>query len=267
MSTTITTYNILFDTRDNDLPEEHRWPSRKERLTQAIERLDSDILCVQEMKPRQRNDLLSALGQIYICFGAAYENSMSNAIFFKKDRFKPIDSAVIPAGKNNHITYLKLRDLQSGKDFSLLNTHLNFASEQLRSDQARLLNALAHALLSGAPTTPLIITGDMNTFPNRPDLPLPFYDGDSIEEIIKGDLLSDSRDVSQSAPKGPASSYTNSGPDDATPFMGTGVDGVILDHIFVSKGVEVITSEISTLQIDGEFPSDHLPLKISVNIA
>lgn len=267
MTLSITTYNILFDTRDDELPEIHRWPARKERLAQAIEELDSDILCVQEMKPNQRADLIARLGHIYICFGRIYEGDMSNAIFFKKERFRPIDSAVIPSGNHNHITYLKLKDLEDGKDFGMLNTHLNFFSESLRAAQARLIHALAQALLTADPLTPLIITGDMNTFPNRPDLTLPFYDGDAVEEMIKGELLSDSREVSQSPPQGPASSFTNSGPNDITPFMGTGVDGVLLDHIFVSPGVQVESSEISTLRIDGEFPSDHLPLKISVNIA
>lgn len=264
MDLSVTTYNILFDTRDDELPEIHRWPNRKGRLIQAIRALDSDIVCVQEMTPNQRRALVMEIGHIYTCFGTNHR--MINGILFKKNRFTPIDSAVIPTGKYNHISYLKLRDLKEGKNLIILNTHLNFSSEQLRAAQAAIIHALAAALLLGDPSTQLIVTGDMNTFPNRPELSLPFYDGDKILETIQGNLLRDSREISQSPPLGPASSFTNKGPGDTRPFEGTGVEGVILDHIFVSPGVEVTSSKVSPMKIDGEFPSDHMPLTALVNI-
>ncbi len=101
------------------------------------------------------------------------------------------------------------------------------------------------------PNVSLVFTGDLNTFPNRPDLKgLPFYDGDYTQALIKKGLFFDARKRSILGHIGPCGTFTNKEgfPD---PFQGTGTPGIFLDHIYVSRDVTVLIHAVNPATENG----------------
>ena len=59
----------------------------------------------------------------------------------------------------------------------------------------------------------------------------------------------------------PISTFTNN-QTSVQPFQGTGTPDIILDHIYVSEKVTVLTHAVEHGTVDGHFPSDHMPVLI-----
>lgn len=108
---------------------------------------------------------------------------------------------------------------------------------------------------------PVVFMGDLNTFPNRPDMSFPALDGDYVDQILTKKTLHDSLHVSVGGHVGPISTFTNKDPD-VIPFQGTGTPGVFLDHIYVSKEITVLMHAVQPGTVDGHFPSDHMPVVV-----
>ena len=64
---------------------------------------------------------------------------------------------------------------------------------------------------------------------------------------------------------GPISS-TNFCAEKKKPFCSEGEPGIILDHVFVSDGIHVLSHGIDSAKVDGHFPSDHFPVIVDVII-
>lgn len=261
----LVTYNVLFNLYDHDLDEENRWPQRLPRIVELIEEMKPDVIGVQELYTGQFNDLMPHIENTFAFFSRACEDGELNGIFYRKDRFDVIDSQVwymtntpdVPSSET--LTMLQLKDLKTGRSIAVFNTHLAFSKIEKRDFQARFI---AEHIESFAQGMPIILTGDLNTFPHRLDLEkLPFYDGDYIHRILTGGVLKDAKDVSILGHVGPISTFSNSS-DDGVPFKGTGTPGVFLDHIFVSDGIQVLIHAVQAGTVNGHFPSDHLPVLI-----
>jgi endonuclease/exonuclease/phosphatase family metal-dependent hydrolase len=153
---------------------------------------------------------------------------------------------------------VQLKDFKTGKTFAIFNAHLAFSEIDKREAEAQFI---ANLLSEYQQRMPVILTGDLNTFPNRPDLiRLPAYDGDRVEQILAGSLK-DAQKAAILGSIGPLSTFTNDPLDlEIKPFRGRGTPGVILDHIFVSDSVQVLLFAIQPGTIDGHFPSDHMPI-------
>ena len=88
---------------------------------------------------------------------------------------------------------------------------------------------------------------------------MPFFDGDYIHRILTKGSLRDTRELSLLGHVGPISTFTND-PDDVHPFQGRGTPGVFLDHIYATKDVTILLHAVQPATVQGEFPSDHMPL-------
>ncbi len=260
----VVTFNTLFDFYDNDLPEAYRWPQRKARVAEMIEHLQPDILGVQELCTNQLKDLLPCLEGKYAYFGVPQKNGEINAIFYNKHRFELIETRYM-----DPMNFVKLQDRATGKAVAFCNTHLAFSNIDKREAQAEKIHRFISEFLREETTEvpPLILTGDMNTFPNLPSLKkLPFLDGTRIESLLKGDLLVDARECALLGHVGPLSTFSNNG-EDTTPFQGSGTPGVFLDHIFVTKDITVLMHAVEPGRVDGLYPSDHLPVIADIQVA
>ena len=154
---------------------------------------------------------------------------------------------------------LQLQDLKTGKQFALFNTHLPFRVIEEREKQVQFIIKQMKPFFD---QMPVFFTGDLNTLPNRPDMKkIPFYDGNYICQLFEQSGLKDAKELALLGHIGPLSSFSNAG-EDLTPFRGTGTPGVFLDHIFASKGIQVLIHAVQTGKVDGQFPSDHFPLFI-----
>lgn len=262
----LATYNVLFNLYDHNLEEINRWPQRLPRIVELINEMQPDIMGVQELYPDQLADLLPHLEHTFAFYAKACKDGELNGFFYRKERFEVVDSQIwymtstpeIPSSET--LTMLQLKDLKTGKCFAIFNTHLAFSKINKREFQAQFI---AKKISVYAKQMPVILTGDMNTFPQRLDLEkLPFYDGDYIQRIFTKKNLQEAREVSILGHLGPISTFSNADNNDGTPFKGTGTPGVFLDHIYVSDGVQVIMHAVQPGTVEGHFPSDHLPVLI-----
>ncbi len=259
----IVSYNVLFNIYDHNLDEVNRWPQRLPRIVAQIEEMQPDIIGVQELYPSQLTDLMPHLDHTYAFFSRECENNELNGIFYRKDRFKVIDSQILSMtgtledpGSDN-LTMLQLEDIKTGKQLGVFNTHMAFSKVDKRDAQARFIAELLEVKSS---EFPVVFTGDLNTFPSRMDLTkLPFYDGDYVHRILTQGCLRDAKDVSVLGHVGPISTFSNQG-EDSQPFKGNGTPGVFLDHIYVSQGAEVLIHAVQPGTVEGHYPSDHLPV-------
>lgn len=257
----VVSYNLLLTDCDAVHDEKYHWPQRLPRIVSLIKRMDPDILGTQELDHHQITELVPQLEKTWAFYGEPSPWGEYHGIFYKKERFQVIEQKVLcgeiqalPAKK---LTMLWLKDLKTEQEIVVFNTHLNFPDVEQRAQEAQFIADYIDPI---AEHTPVIMMGDLNTFPHRLDLQrLPFYDGDYIHRILTSKSLREAKDISLLGHLGPISTFTNQG-EDPTPFMGTGLPGVFLDHVYVSKQVTVLLHAVESGRVDELYPSDHMPV-------
>lgn len=251
----LVTYNMLFNLYDHDLEEENRWPNRLPRIVELIAEMKPDIINTQELYPTQVEDIVGLVENEFSFFpGQTDEDGESYGIFYRTDRFELLSSQI-----DYPLSMVQLKDLKTDKIIHVFNTHMPLSNIEKRESNAR---KIAEIIEPFAEQTGVIFTGDLNTFPGRLDLTkLPFYDGDYIHRILSKGALKNSHERSLLGHFGPISTFTNSSTD-TKPFQGTGTPGIILDYIYISDKITVLTHAVEPGTVDGHFPSDHMPVLI-----
>ncbi len=252
------TYNMLMDDYDKDLDQENRWSQRLPRIVELLEEMQPDIIAVQELSLNQYEGLKQHL-EAFSFYSRECVDGELNGIFYRKERFERIESQVWYMTPDGPLTMVQLKDLKTDQQFAVFNTHLAFSKVDKRDFQARFI---AEKVEEFAKAMPVLLAGDLNTFPHRLELKkLPFYDGSYIHRILTKGALKDSQELALLGNLGPLSTFSNAG-EDPTAFKGTGTPGVFLDHIYVSKGIQVLMHGVQPGTVNGHFPSDHLPVLI-----
>lgn len=251
----LVTYNMLFNLYDHHLDEENRWPNRLPRIVELINEMKPDIINTQELYPSQVEDIVSLIGKDFSFFpGQKDDDGESYGIFYRTDRFELISSQI-----DYPLSMVQLKDLKTDKIIQICNTHMPLSNIEKRESNAHKIVQITESF---AKEMAVIFTGDLNTFPGRLDLEnLPFYDGDYIHRILSKGALKNSKEQSLLGHFGPISTFTNN-QTSVQPFQGTGTPGIILDHIYVSEKVTVLTHAVEHGTVDGHFPSDHMPVLI-----
>src|SRR6185437_3441462 len=105
------------------------------------------------------------------------------------------------------LTMVMLKDLITGKTIAAFNTHLAFSNINMRDAESRFI---AEQIEPYAKQMPVVLTGDLNTFSQRLDMPLlPAFDGDYVQRTLTKGSLKNSQDVSILGHLGPISTFTN----------------------------------------------------------
>ena len=274
----VVSFNMLLNYSEAHLEPIDRWEMRKTRVMEYVLWAHPDVIGSQELQADQLDDLLSVIGNEYDFYGTGVDDGEKKgdipAIFYRKDRVELIEGRTFyfsetptiisknPFGGKNTFTFCHFRDKKTGHEFLVLNTHLAFGNVDRRCYEACKLRDF---LLETNFQLPLIITGDFNTFSFRQELDLPFYDGDKVVHTIENGGVADSPKLAIFGHFGPLSS-TNFSKETKKPFSCEGEPGIILDHIFVSEGINVVSHGIDAAQVDGHFPSDHFPVIADVII-
>lgn len=265
----VATFNMLFDLYDHKMEPQYRWPQRLPRIVDTLSEMKPDILGVQELYPNQVNDLMPYLENDYAFFARPCSDGEMNGIFYLKERFEVVGSQVwymteTPSAPNSAtLTMLQLKDRRTGRQFAIFNTHLAFSNIEKRHFQ---VHFICQQMASLVKQMPVLLTGDLNTFPNRLDLgKLPFYDGDYLHRLLLKNALYDAKEMALIGHLGPYGTFTN-GSDDGSPFNGTGTPGVFLDHIYISAGIIPLIHAVQPGTVGGLYPSDHMPLLVDVII-
>jgi endonuclease/exonuclease/phosphatase family metal-dependent hydrolase len=210
------------------------------------------IICCQEVLADQFADLSAGLPE-FDSFGMADEPhslDVVNTIFCRRDQFRRVSAGGHWLSQTPHISgskswdsncirlcnWLRLVEATSGKEFRVVNTHLDHISQLARVNQARLINEDAAVYDA---TYPQILTGDMNC--NAANAAIVSFEDAGWRDTyaaIHGDA-------------NPGNSFHQ--------FLGrayTGSDGKI-DWIFTRGQVETKAAAIITDSAHGRYPSDH----------
>lgn len=249
----VMTYNIRYDNPGDGI---NQWGNRKEKVYSLIKKYDPEIFGVQEALHNQLEDLKNNLTDYdYVGVGRddGKQKGEYSAIFYKTNRFKVNDSNTfwlsetpsVPGSKNwdaaitRVATWGVFTDLKTKKKFILINTHFDHIGKEARAKSAELLLTQAEKI---AKSTPLIITGDFNCM--RDDKPY---------EVIMSQKLVGLKDP---APENPPGTFCS--------FQVNSIECRAIDYIFTSLDWTPSKYQVITDNDGQHYPSDHLPVQVSV---
>ncbi|OZI10112.1 endonuclease [Siphonobacter sp. BAB-5385] len=253
---TVASYNIRYN---NPGDGENAWPNRKDNLKAQVRYHDFDVFGVQEALVGQLKDI--AEGSEYTYFGAGRDDGKEggehSAIFYKKDRFKVLDSGNFwlsetpeKPGKgwdatccNRICSWVKLQDQQTKKQFYFFNVHFDHEGVVARRESGKLMVKKIKEIAKGAPT---ICTGDFNSTPET----------EQIKEMQT--LLNDSRQVTKMPPYGPVGTFN------AFKFDAPMKDRI--DYVFTSKSIQVLSYATFNQSLNQRYFSDHQPVVVKLVI-
>lgn len=252
----VMTFNIRLDTPNDGL---NQWNYRKDKVADLHFFYDVDICGMQEVLYSQIKDLSELLpGWAYAGKGRddGETGGEFSPVFYKKDKFEHLLSNTfwlstnpeIPgkswdAAINRVVTWVKLRDKSSGKEFFVFNTHFDHIGKEARKESALLLSKKISQL---AGNLPVILTGDFNSTPD-----------DQPYAILNADL-SDSRNITLTPSFGPESTFNG--------FAQSEFENMRIDYIFVSKGIKVLKYATLSHTWGGRFASDHHPVLTQIQL-
>jgi len=257
----VMTYNIRYNNPDDGT---NAWVYRKEKVADLIQKYAPDILCVQEALKDQVYYLLNNLPK-YSMYGVGRDDGIDNgeysAIFYSKERFQIIESSTfwlsetptIPgsmgwdAACTRIVSWVKVKDIPVNKTLYIFNTHFDHVGELARNQSAMLLLERINQIAGNAP---VILAGDFNFTEESPVYSLLTSNSQFYQK-----QLYNSR-VIATYKTGP--SYTYIG------FDFIGQSGDIIDHIFINDSFRVVQHQIVSDNIDGIYPSDHLPVMVEI---
>lgn len=169
----VLSYNVRYHNLSDGL---NAWPMRRDRVAQVFSDEKIDVAGLQEVTSRQIDDLEERLKDDYAWVGAGRDDGKRKGefvpIFYRKERFELVDSGHFwlceepetpgridwNAACARMATWVKLRDLQTEREFVFCNTHLDHVSGEAREKGSRLIleRLQAHGEL------PLLLAGDFN---------------------------------------------------------------------------------------------------------
>ena len=252
----IATYNIRYNNPGDSL---NAWSHRKENVKALIRFHDFDIFGTQEGLIDQMNGISEM--EAYARTGHGRDDGKEagehSAIFYKKDRFKLIESGDFwlsetpeKPGKgwdakccNRICSWGKFQDIQTKKIFYFFSVHFDHQGIVARKESGKLMVKKIQEIAKNAP---VICVGDFNSTPET----------EQIQAMQT--ILNDSYKVTQDPPYGPVGTF-NAFKFDA-PMKHR------IDYIFVSKGIKVLKYGVLTDAKDQRYPSDHQPVMIKAVI-
>ena len=184
------------------------WSQRKALCIEVIKNQKPDIICLQEVLRIQNEDLKAALPHFF-SFGFEgpemdtgdndYHGIAKNPIFFSKKRYEllsaggywlsetPLIAGSISweSARARNANWVRLKDKKSGKEFRVLNLHLDHKVQAAKEQQIEL--ALKEAK-QYSPNFPQILTGDLNsTIANPVNKKIKSYGWTDTYEALHGE--------------------------------------------------------------------------------
>ena len=244
----VMTFNVRLGTAD-DGP--NRWELRRDIMVRTIAEQRPDLFGTQELYKFQGDYLVEKLPQ-YRWFGLGRRGGDGDehmGVFYRSDRLRVIDSgnywlSDTPTQPGSiswghpfprMVTWALFEQIGSGRRFYYCNTHFPYRDEDeaARTKAAQEILSRLQALPAGLP---IVLTGDFNSSPDRPD-----------HALLTGVLHDAWADAD--ARSGPAATFHD--------FTGTPDRRIdwILYRGFHANRVQTVTT-----QLDGRYPSDHFPV-------
>ena len=246
----VMTYNIRCLTPDDK--GERSWSNRKKLVEKVLQEYTPAIIGFQETKVLQYNDLKNFLHG-YQGIITYRDNSLfkeANPIFFRTDMFELLESktfwlSLTPEKMSKDwnsncyriCTMAKLKDKTTGKEFLIMNTHLDHISEEARINGIKLIveESKKHNL-------PTLLLGDFNAEPDEETI-----------KIADTYLIDTGIDFSDRF----SGTFNN--------YEHTTENYVKIDYIYqVGNKFEVLDYKVIYNTYNNVFPSDHFPIIINI---
>ncbi|WP_053367719.1 endonuclease/exonuclease/phosphatase family protein [Bacillus sp. FJAT-27245] len=253
----VMTYNLKY--ADNDPP--HSWPGRKELVKEIIVNEAPDLIGTQEGLFPQLEDLAELLPG-YRWVGLGREGGSQGeymAILYKHERLRVLEyghfwlsdspSLIGSCTWGNicprMVTWVRFLDLKTKQHFYHFNTHLDNHSELARIEGAKLLAQRALELDSAMP---IVVTGDFNE--NQQS---------EAYRILAGEgPFSDTWYLSARRINEELGTFND--------FSDPSGGNERIDWILVRGNTEVRTAKIVGDRPGGQFPSDHYPIVVEMQL-
>lgn len=252
---------MTFNLRFASTSEPGSWAVRRPVMRALLRREAPHVLGTQEGLYQQLRDIDRDLGPHYDWIGTGREGGShdeSVAVFYDTRRLAPVEhdtfwlsdtprvigSNTWGAALPRIATWVRFRDLGGGgREFHVLNTHLDHASQYAREHAA----ALIAGRITELGSLPLVMTGDFNAAAHR----------NAVHDILLSAGLADTWDTAG----------------ERSPLYGTFhgyrplvPDGDRIDWILATPGVTVHRASVDTFSRGGQFPSDHLPVQADLSL-
>lgn len=235
------------------------WIHRKEWCIEVIKSQTPDIICFQEMA--QIADMTAAFPE-YDSYGIIDEpcgDRPTNTIFYRHEGFTQRSAGGYWLSETPHVpgskswesqcvrlaNWVTLEDRATGKEFRVVNTHLDHIGQDAREQQAKLIVEDSSAYPEDYPQ---ILTGDMNC--------------DSINwaiDTFKAGGWIDTYGTMQENENPCHTYHAFLGPDDTTEY------GKI-DWIFGKEKIQTVDAAIITESRNNRYPSDHYFVSATLNV-
>ncbi|HAB51380.1 MAG TPA: hypothetical protein DCE80_04260 [Ignavibacteriales bacterium] len=254
----VMTYNIRY-AGDEKADGINSWNNRKHLIASMIRFNDADIVGVQEALFHQLEGLTTLLDG-YSWFGVGRDDGINkgefSAVLFKNDRFGVIEQSTfwlsdtpdVPsmgwdAAFPRVVTWGKMKDKYTQKEFYAFNTHYDHIGEEARANSSKLLKKRIGEIVDDSP---VILMGDFNT----------------QDSTLAYRILTDNENDKLTLYDAQFMSRTDHHGSHVT-FNGFGQSiepGNKIDFIFVTKDFEVLQHGVIDEMVDGRYPSDHMPV-------
>lgn len=252
---------MTFNLRFASAREPHSWTARRPVTSALLRGAAPHVIGTQEGRSAQVRDIEADLaphfGRIGTGRGGGDDESMT--VFYDIRRLDPVehdhfwlsDTPKVPgsntwgAAHPRMVTWVRFRDrLAGGREFCVFNTHLDNRSRYAR---VRSVSLIASRLARFDPALPMLVTGDFNAVAHR----------DAVHTALLNSGLVDTWDAAR---RHGAAYGTFHGYRPPTP------DGDRIDWILASPFVTVHRAWVDTFSVNGQYPSDHLPVQASLSL-
>lgn len=248
----VMTYNVRYATAP-DGP--NAWPNRRKALLDLIQKHDPDVLGVQEALAGQLEEIQTRLPD-HLVLGVGRDDGIRkgefSAILYRKSKLglreggtrwispEPMrpGSLAFDAKVTRVFTWGEFFT-KSGQRILIINTHLDHESEMamlLGGQQIR-------AFTTERSDLPSLVMGDWNSAETDPP----------AMALMEGDWFQHAKPS-----EGPFGTFTS--------FKPENINGPQIDHIFATRGWEILSTAIDRTLYDGKLPSDHFPVVATVRL-
>lgn len=255
----IISYNIRLDTKDDGT---NAWPLRKNKVVKLLKSYSPDVFGLQEAMFHQMEYIskqMPGYERVGKCRDDGNTKGEASPVYYNKRKFKAgrsgtfwlsqtpaiIGSRGWDAACNRVVTWVELYPSRTGdKPFVVFNTHFDHMGEIARRNSAILI---LHAIDSLAKNMDVIVMGDFNSKPE--DEPIRIIEDSQKPKLVNARMIALKKDD-------PGYTYTGfSVKDHATEQI---------DYVFVKEDELVADYKVDQRSKKGFFPSDHLPVIVTV---
>lgn len=246
---------ISFNIRFCNDPDGHSIAERAPRLAALVTPLCADIIGLQEWTPTWDPYIQKTFGEQYEIFGKtrAADEKEGTPILWRKDKFDCVKRGHFWLSDTPEVEskgwderchchriclYVVLKDKQTGRLFTYMNTHFGFGDDGQRKSAALLYDYSRR--ISDYPT---VITGDFNMTPTM---------------VAYGEMTAHFTDVNAVTANDLRDTYHAYNP--------SVYRDQHIDYCFVTADIKAVSQRILDTDFDGKYPSDHFGIEMELEL-